>query len=164
MLYFVYDLIDPRTEKPRYVGITSNPNARLKRHLEDVDTNPAKFAWISELATEGFEPRLHILEIVDSLKLAREREKYWVDHYLSSSEQLLNIQLAGDGREIEALTYELPIFSSRAERVFSEQPGYVSAEEAARMLGVDIGVFHRAIKTLLLDIRLYSLDPFLRMP
>lgn len=28
------------------------------------------------------------------------------------------------------------------------------------MLGVDIAVFHRAIKPLLLDIRLYSSDPF----
>lgn len=110
MLYFIYELIDPRTERPWYVGITNNPNARLKRHLEHSDTNPAKAAWISELAAEGLEPCLHILEIVDSLKRARKREKCWIGHYLSSSEQLLNIQLASDSREIEPQTCELPIF------------------------------------------------------
>ena len=33
MLHFVYDEVDPRTDIPFYVGVTSNPNARHEQHL-----------------------------------------------------------------------------------------------------------------------------------
>ena len=63
--YFVYELIDPRTDTPRYVGITATPNHRWRSHIDDSDTqNREKRAWIRELMEEGLVPDMQIIERV----------------------------------------------------------------------------------------------------
>ena len=78
VFHFVYELIDPRTDDVVYIGITNNPNLRFQAHLSDTETNDKKGKWIEQLREESFEPRMKILEIVETREEAFEREKYWI--------------------------------------------------------------------------------------
>ena len=90
--YFVYELIDPRTDTPRYVGITATPNHRWHSHIDDSDTqNREKRAWIRELMEEGLVPDMQIIERVRTREEALEREGYWIRHYLRQGIPLTNI-------------------------------------------------------------------------
>lgn len=90
--YFIYELIDPRTDTPRYVGITATPNHRLQRHIDDSDTsNMEKRAWIRELMEEGLVPDMKIIETVRTRKEALAREGYWIRHYLQQGIPIINI-------------------------------------------------------------------------
>jgi hypothetical protein len=63
-LWHVYGLKDPRNGVIRYVGITFDPEQRLRNHLADRSNTP-KSAWIRQLRTCGFVPDLVILESGD---------------------------------------------------------------------------------------------------
>lgn len=90
--YYIYELIDPRTDTPRYVGITTTPNRRLRNHIDDSDTlNMEKRAWIRELMEEGLVPDMKIIEHVRTRKEALEREGYWIRHYLQQGIPITNI-------------------------------------------------------------------------
>lgn len=94
MLHFVYELVDPRTDAVAYVGITNNPNQRLRAHITDTETNDNKQAWIEQLQKEHLKPRMRILEIVESREEAVEREKYWIQYYIEHGKELTNLQHA----------------------------------------------------------------------
>lgn len=75
-MYFVYELVDPCTNSPRYVGITNNPNQRLQEHINRLDgSNTAKETWIQKLQEEHLSPSMKIIEIVQTKKEALNREK-----------------------------------------------------------------------------------------
>lgn len=93
MLHFVYELVDPRTDVVVYVGITNNPNQRFRVHLSDTGTNKNKGEWIEQLQGEHLEPRMRILEIVETKEEALEREKHWIQWYLQQGVALTNIKL-----------------------------------------------------------------------
>lgn len=90
MFHFVYELVDPRTDATVYVGITNNPNLRFQAHLSDTETNDKKGKWIEQLREECFEPRMKILEIVETREEAFEREKYWIQKYTQQGVVLTN--------------------------------------------------------------------------
>ena len=90
MFHFVYELTDPRTDDVVYVGITNNPNLRFQAHLSDTETNDKKGKWIEQLREECFEPRMKILEIVETREEAFEREKYWIQKYAQQGIVLTN--------------------------------------------------------------------------
>lgn len=92
MLHFIYELIDPRDEQCRYVGITINPNLRFRQHLAG-DSNHEKKAWLLSLQGEEIEPRMSIIEIVDDMEKAQEQEKYWVQYRIDEGCLLTNIAL-----------------------------------------------------------------------
>ena len=56
--YYVYLYVDPRTDKPFYVG--KGVGRRVLAHLGD-EADSAKARRLSELADQGLEPRLEIL-------------------------------------------------------------------------------------------------------
>ena len=118
MLQFVYTLIDPRTGVVAYIGITDNPNRRFQAHLDDTKTNGEKRAWIEQLQSEHLEPRMEIIEIVETREEVLEREKYWIQHYTSL------------GIAITNMVYSKPktLFQSQAPE------GYYTATEAAEKL------------------------------
>jgi predicted GIY-YIG superfamily endonuclease len=117
-MYFVYALVDPRTSIVAYVGITNNPNARLKDHISGDGPNDEKKAWIQKLQEEGYEPCMEVLEIVDTKKKASEREKYWIQHYISLGMPVTNI-----------------VYRNRQTIFQSQAPdGYYTAAEAAERL------------------------------
>lgn len=117
-MYFIYALTDPRTEIVAYVGITNNPNARLQEHINCTGPNDEKKTWTRKLQAEGYDPRMKILEVVDTKREALAREKYWMQHYTSL------------GIAITNMVYSKPktLFQSQAPE------GYYTATEAAEKL------------------------------
>lgn len=93
MLHFVYELYDPRTNTPGYVGITNNPNQRYWEHLEGRVGKGRKYEWIKSLLGEGIKPKLRILETLDDRPEAMRRERYWVQHYTEQGIVLTNAHL-----------------------------------------------------------------------
>ena len=91
---YIYALIDPRDNTPRYIGMTKNVYFRLERHIKDKKTKD-KAAWIAELEQLGMHPELEILETIEAMSniddFASEREKYWIDKFLQSGTSLLNV-------------------------------------------------------------------------
>lgn len=59
--YYLYALIDPILEVPKYVGITNNPKERLRKHLEDKSTTK-KTKWIQNLKNGGKVPSMKVLK------------------------------------------------------------------------------------------------------
>lgn len=55
--YYLYSLNDPRTNSPRYIGITCNLDQRLKEHLEDISITK-KTIWIKDLLNQGVIPTI----------------------------------------------------------------------------------------------------------
>jgi predicted GIY-YIG superfamily endonuclease len=68
--YIIYALIDPRDSSIRYIGITDNPDQRLKEHLRGRGGNPPKREWVYELRQLGLVPIMQPLETGLSLPTA----------------------------------------------------------------------------------------------
>jgi predicted GIY-YIG superfamily endonuclease len=97
MLYFIYKLVDPRDDTIGYVGISNNPNARYKQHVNMQDTNEKKIFWIQQLLQENIQPKMRIIEMIEEDEgEAYNREKYWIQYYLEKGVDLTNIQYVGN--------------------------------------------------------------------
>jgi len=92
MLHFVYELVDPGTNKAHYIGITNNPNLRMQAHISETLTNEQKSGWIQQLLAEGKEPKMKILEVCEDEDTARKQEEYWIQTYIKQGAELTNIQ------------------------------------------------------------------------
>ena len=90
-MIYIYALIDPGTGVPRYVGQTTNLDARLKMHLSTPSSVAVKI-WIHSLKQEGKQPSIQMLEKTN-LKEANGREAYWIRHIISRGNDILNIHL-----------------------------------------------------------------------
>lgn len=90
--HHIYELIDPRTNSSRYVGVTCNPKARYQHHLLCYDGVVQKKYWIKELASVGLKPIMHIIESTHDRDIALEQEIYWITALLDQGAELLNIQ------------------------------------------------------------------------
>ena len=64
--YYLYSLNDPRTNSPRYIGITCNLEQRLKEHLSDLSITK-KTNWIKNLAEQGITPTIQKLKESDNV-------------------------------------------------------------------------------------------------
>lgn len=91
--FYVYALLDPRTDIVGYIGITTNPRKRYLNHLSFEDKNQQKDSWIQQLYDDDILPAMKIVEIVDTLEQAQEREIYWIQHYLRMGTALHNVRL-----------------------------------------------------------------------
>ena len=89
-VYTVYALIEPRDNMARYIGITVNPEERLKQHIWG-DINVPKREWIRELNQLDLAPLMRIIETAETQGEALEREAYWIQYYLSKGIRLVNI-------------------------------------------------------------------------
>lgn len=92
---YIYALIDPATNEPRYVGRTSNPDQRYKLHLawQSEAGNSPKRQWIAALSKAGLRPLLQVLEEAPSVT-ADLAEAKWIKGYLDKGYVLTNIQVA----------------------------------------------------------------------
>jgi hypothetical protein len=89
----IYKLIDPTTNKIRYVGKTEKElSQRLLGHINDL-TRKRRFEnkqqWIKELLKIGYCPLISLLEECNS-EISSEREIYWIN-LLKRDNNLLNI-------------------------------------------------------------------------
>lgn len=91
----IYCLIDPRTDKPFYVGSTKMKlNHRLNMHCASLWYYPGKkvvakrHAFITKMKKAGFRPIIKLLREVDFNKVDW-NERYFYNKYLKSGFKLL---------------------------------------------------------------------------
>lgn len=94
---YIYGLIDPRTNKIRYIGQTiQSLKNRLNGHIGDAKYNRynrRKENWIKSLFKLKLEPLIEIIEECSKEKL-NERESYWISYY--NDNDLTNLTPGGD--------------------------------------------------------------------
>ncbi len=95
---YIYALVDPRDMKIRYIGRSSQPNARRSTHICDSRSLTGAYAksvksiWLRELTAEGKRPILQIVQRCNAYT-ELETEAYWIDVFKST---LLNKRFTKD--------------------------------------------------------------------
>jgi excisionase family DNA binding protein len=93
--YQIYALLDPRDNSIRYVGLSTNAQARFYGHLSGNESNFEERRWIAELRQLGLSPLLQILEAIDAgidaYHKACNREYCWINEMLRQGCTLLNV-------------------------------------------------------------------------
>jgi len=108
-VFAVYALIDPRTNRIRYVGCTKNLKARYSLHLvngRDAIGSPTGEArlryrdvrthgyvvqhWVAELIAVGARPELVVLASSTGERRAAQLERFWIKEARASGEPLVN--------------------------------------------------------------------------
>jgi predicted GIY-YIG superfamily endonuclease len=93
---FVYALVDEDADdEVGYVGITDDPNARLRQHLDMTDTNVYKNAWIGERLARGARLGMKLLQVCNSRQEAEESEYTWIQYFAEHGSSLKNIHKTG---------------------------------------------------------------------
>jgi hypothetical protein len=89
---YIYALIDPRTQKIRYVGkTTADIHERLKQHCGAWNGRTKKKAWLRELRSLGLKPKVKLLQKVNRRSFASWRaEDRWIERLVRRGEDLLN--------------------------------------------------------------------------
>lgn len=96
MNIFVYILLDPRSGKCRYVGISNNPEKRYSSHILYEQKSPHKYRWVQSLLKIGLKPNLKILEICDENTWSA-RERWWIRYFKKKEQPLTNLTGGGEG-------------------------------------------------------------------
>lgn len=136
---YIYTLIDPETNKVRYVGKTINPKNRLRGHItESRRTNNYRCNWIRGLMKRGLTPIFNILEICP-LQNFEEREAYHISLY--DFNQLTNSDERGQGNKnrrreiVENAKYRnKKVYQYDLNGIFIKE--YKSTREAARQISI----------------------------
>jgi len=98
---FIYCLIDPITNEPRYIGKANNPKERFKNHLNKArDKNTHKRNWINSLKKKSLKPRLEIIKEVP-ISEWHKYEKYYIAEYKKLGYNLVNYTNGGDGATLQ---------------------------------------------------------------
>lgn len=93
-VWYVYALIDPRDNAIRYVGQTFMLLTRVMDHMAEARSkgvNPAKTAWLNELAQSKLLPRMEVLEETTEAEI-NAREVHWIRHFKKQGHKLLNVR------------------------------------------------------------------------
>lgn len=96
-MYTIYVLEDQRYSEIasiRYVGLTKDVYSRFAQHVQCAGNNQEKNAWVQELKSANIMLVMRTIETVETLEDAREREEYWIQHFLSQGSRILNQQIA----------------------------------------------------------------------
>lgn len=78
--YYLYALIDPILNSPKYIGITNNPERRFKEHIEDV-SDTKKTRWIKSLKEGGKVPSIKVLKDTNNVLQIIEWEKECISKF-----------------------------------------------------------------------------------
>lgn len=135
MLHFVYELVDPRTNTPGYVGITNNPNQRYFEHIELRVKKGKKNDWIKQMLADGVTPKMRILEVVETREEARAREKFWIQQYIEQGMELTNAHHISTKNEHKARVFK----SRRVKSDTGMDPNILLPEQACKQLGTTKG-------------------------
>jgi group I intron endonuclease len=100
MKHKIYVLIDPKTNKIRYVGQTTKQiNVRLYNHIYKAKKSNHKTThkntWIKSLLNENLRPIIELIDVVGENDW-KEVEKNYISLYREKSHDLLNISEGGD--------------------------------------------------------------------
>lgn len=87
----VYVLIDPNTNKIRYVGMTKlTLKHRLGLHMSEKLTTTHKTHWINSLKKKNQSPIIKKIDNGETPEETAEKEVYWINYYLDKGEELTN--------------------------------------------------------------------------
>ena len=92
----IYLLSDPRTDTPRYVGVTKDLNQRMRGHLSNRKATTHRSNWINILIALGLKPVLTVLEIVPDYQ-REDAERAWILGFRQSGADLVNATDGGEG-------------------------------------------------------------------
>jgi hypothetical protein len=93
---YIYALLEPDTQEPRYVGKTNDLRKRYSQHIcNKAASETSKAEWIQSLRSNGLLPLMCILEVVGNNW--RERERFWIADLQARGAQLVNETKGGDG-------------------------------------------------------------------
>ena len=95
--WFIYVLIDPRSQAVRYVGWTINPDLRLRQHIWPTARDRThKANWIRQLRAIGLKP---IMQVIDSGQGEGwpDVERRHIAAYRAAGADLTNMTSGGDG-------------------------------------------------------------------
>jgi len=98
--FFIYGLLDPRTNEVRYIGKSSTGMKRPNLHRKPsclAKDNTYKAHWIRALQREGLTYKIEVLEYVSSRDELNAAERYWIEEARSHSWRLTNLTDGGDG-------------------------------------------------------------------
>lgn len=98
MNYIIYKLIDPNTNKIRYIGKTKNLQKRYYHHCSLAACNKEdthRSNWIKSLLLDKQKPIIEVIEFCNEYNW-QEREIYWIKYY-SDKYDLCNHTIGGDG-------------------------------------------------------------------
>ena len=134
--YQIYALIDPGTNKVRYVGMSFDAYLRFYYgHMVGHSGSEQVNQWIAELRQRGRAPVLEVLETLDasvnSLAVAHERERYWIAKMERSGYRLLNT--VGSTRSREARSRSKP--NLRGD-VLMQDEELLTVDDAAKIMKV----------------------------
>lgn len=90
MSYYVYTLTDPRTNRIRYVGMTSQPEQRLRNHVSAYKGRQSRAEWVKELKAAGIKPTLTVVDTAKNKARAIELEKDWIERLHNEGHSLVN--------------------------------------------------------------------------
>ena len=90
MSFTVYAIIDPRSQRPFYVGETKAFQRRCRQHLEGTDQISGLV--IRQIQENGFVPHFVVLEVHDNEETALRAEIFWIELMLGRGIDLVNSQ------------------------------------------------------------------------
>lgn len=94
---FIYALVCPVTGRIRYIGMSGNPDNRIKKHLREARVQKNHRAdWIRSLLAQGLKPELEILAQVPELDWQRWEIDY-IAAFRSMGFDLVNGTDGGEG-------------------------------------------------------------------
>lgn len=96
---YVYFLICPVQQLPRYTGISIRPGKRLVGHLKEIHGNKQthKANWLRWLYSRGQYPKLRIIGTFDSIEEAKSAEVFFIADGRTRNWPLTNATHGGDG-------------------------------------------------------------------
>lgn len=83
-MYYIYELVNPVTNIPFYVGQTNNPRVRLNQHRYATSGNSNVILadeYIKVMRRGGNEPIMNIIDETDSKAHVDELERYYINEY-----------------------------------------------------------------------------------
>lgn len=98
MISGIYSLVDPRTNRIRYIGLSVNLYYRKKQHLDKSNKRtkgPHLLNWLNQLYELNLQPTFTIIDKCSVEKL-QERERYWIKYHKSIGADLVNISDGGE--------------------------------------------------------------------
>lgn len=86
----VYALYCPVTNKPVYVGQSSVGLNRPFEHVKEKSHSQKVNEWVNHLKKQGMQPTVVVLEHTFDSTYLNDKEQFWVNHYLTKGNLLLN--------------------------------------------------------------------------
>jgi len=130
VLAYIYELYDPRHPTiVWYVGVSKDPEKRLKQHLHlPRRINPKKYDWIHGLLKQGVPPAVRITQSIPMTEW-QQSERNWIFRYRLENSNLTNIADGGSGFPVGRVLPE-----EHRRRISEGKKGHAVSAETRRKL------------------------------